>query len=411
MLVGRVVFMVVSYLLIVHLQRGQRSERAGPRDGFRGPMCAWEGGAMSRKERTIVVIGGGGHAKVLISVLRKLPWTSPATRTPATSASSWALPAWATTACFRTCSRPPRLRGDHGRGQGRRLVAARRAPGQLESLGYQFPVIVSPDAVVNIEVELGAGTVVFDGAVVNTGVTTGAACIVNTNATLEHDCRLGDNVHIAPGATVSGGVTIGSHSFVGAGAVVIHGVRIADGCLIGAGAVVTADIAVPGTYAGVPPGGSVERDGAPRGDPRPGRLEAGPAQERAAHAGPAAARLHGRGGRRERPLRPGGRDDGQRRDRRDRPGHGAEVPFLRDPALADDMTPVSRATIDVLERLGPAGQAYEQVCQLMPNCPLRTADDVVASHRQFVETRPRRRSRSCATAGRTPGGRCAARPT
>ena len=65
---------------------------------------------------------------------------------------------------------------------------------------------------------------------------------------------------------------------------------------------------------------------------------------------------------------------------------GAEVPFLRDPTLADDITPVSRATIDVLERLGQAGQAYEQVCQLMPNCPLRTADDVTASHRQFVAT-------------------------
>jgi UDP-perosamine 4-acetyltransferase len=47
-------------------------------------------------------------------------------------------------------------------------------------------------------------------------------------------------------------VVIGSHSFVGAGAVVIQGVRIADGCLIGAGAVVTLDIAVPGTYVGVP---------------------------------------------------------------------------------------------------------------------------------------------------------------
>ena len=65
---------------------------------------------------------------------------------------------------------------------------------------------------------------------------------------------------------------------------------------------------------------------------------------------------------------------------------GAEVPFLRDPTLADDITPVSRATIDVLERLGQAGQAYEQVCQLMPNCPLRTSEDVTASHRQFVAT-------------------------
>ncbi len=66
--------------------------------------------------------------------------------------------------------------------------------------------------------------------------------------------------------------------------------------------------------------------------------------------------------------------------------HGAEVPFMRDPALADDVTPVSAATIDVLERLDPSGQTYAHVCQLMPNCPLRTADDVVAGYRQFVDT-------------------------
>lgn len=62
---------------------------------------------------------------------------------------------------------------------------------------------------------------------------------------------------------------------------------------------------------------------------------------------------------------------------------GAEVPFLRDPALADDVTPVSAATVDALERLDPDGD-IGAVAQLMPNCPLRTADDVRASHAAFV---------------------------
>lgn len=62
---------------------------------------------------------------------------------------------------------------------------------------------------------------------------------------------------------------------------------------------------------------------------------------------------------------------------------GAEVPFLRDPALSDDMTPVSAATADALDRLG---DGIEAVAQLMPNCPLRTADDVRASHAAFVES-------------------------
>ena len=62
---------------------------------------------------------------------------------------------------------------------------------------------------------------------------------------------------------------------------------------------------------------------------------------------------------------------------------GAEVPFLRDSALADDLTPVSAATVDVLERIDAEGR-FSAVAQLMPNCPLRIADDVRASYAVFV---------------------------
>ncbi len=65
---------------------------------------------------------------------------------------------------------------------------------------------------------------------------------------------------------------------------------------------------------------------------------------------------------------------------------GADVPFLRGAALADDQTPVSAATVDALERLDPDGTRFDAVAQLMPNCPLRDADDVLASFRQFEAT-------------------------
>ncbi len=65
---------------------------------------------------------------------------------------------------------------------------------------------------------------------------------------------------------------------------------------------------------------------------------------------------------------------------------GAEVPFLRSSQISDDMTPVSVVTADALERLDPDGSEYCVVAQLMPNCPLRTAQDVVSSQKQFIET-------------------------
>jgi len=63
---------------------------------------------------------------------------------------------------------------------------------------------------------------------------------------------------------------------------------------------------------------------------------------------------------------------------------GAEVPFLRPAALADDQTPVSAATADALDRVG--GDAFANVAQLMPNCPLRTASDLRTSYETFIES-------------------------
>jgi N-acylneuraminate cytidylyltransferase len=65
---------------------------------------------------------------------------------------------------------------------------------------------------------------------------------------------------------------------------------------------------------------------------------------------------------------------------------GAEVPFMRDSQLADDHTHAYTVTLDALRRLDPNLEQYVDVAQLMPNCPLRTAEDVCASYQQFVET-------------------------
>ena len=40
---------------------------------------------------------------------------------------------------------------------------------------------------------------------------------------------------------------------------------------------------------------------------------------------------------------------------------GADVPFLRVPALADDLIPVSAVTADALERLDPEAELYDTV--------------------------------------------------
>ena len=67
--------------------------------------------------------------------------------------------------------------------------------------------------------------------------------------------------------------------------------------------------------------------------------------------------------------------------------YGAEVPFLREKNLADDYCPVSLVTLDAVDRLENSTDQYENVCQLMANCPLRDDIDILNSYQQFSGTR------------------------
>jgi pseudaminic acid cytidylyltransferase len=66
--------------------------------------------------------------------------------------------------------------------------------------------------------------------------------------------------------------------------------------------------------------------------------------------------------------------------------YGAEIPFIRNASLADDITPTSLVTLDALEKVDPDGHQYDFVAQLMATCPLRNAEDVRNSYFQFEET-------------------------
>lgn len=201
----------------------------------------------------IVVIGSGGHAKVLVSVLRKAGWHLVGYTDRADAGPLLGAP-WLGADEVLTGVLVERPGCSAVVGIGKVDAGSLRAGvlRDLEQLGFALPAVVSPDAVVNEEVALGAGTVVFDGAVVNSGAVTGDGCILNSGCIVEHDCVLGADVHVAPGATICGGSRVGDHSMIGAGAIVIHGVTICAECMVGAGSVVTHDLTEPGVYAGVP---------------------------------------------------------------------------------------------------------------------------------------------------------------
>lgn len=101
---------------------------------------------------------------------------------------------------------------------------------------------ISPRAYIANGVEIGVGTVISHNAVINPDTKIGNHCIINTGAVVEHDTLVGDLSHIAPGVTICGGVTIGRGCWIGAKSVVIEGKSIGENCMIGAGSVIVRDV-------------------------------------------------------------------------------------------------------------------------------------------------------------------------
>lgn len=119
--------------------------------------------------------------------------------------------------------------------------------------GVSWYTAIHPTAVVSgLHTEIGEGSAVMANAVINPYVTIGRHCIINSNATVEHDNRISDYAHVSVGAKLAGAVQIGTRTWIGIGASVIQGIEICDDCMVGAGAVVIRNIEQPGTYVGVP---------------------------------------------------------------------------------------------------------------------------------------------------------------
>lgn len=193
----------------------------------------------------VIVIGGGGHAKVLIDCIQSAGDTVVGVLDDALAVGSTVLdvPVLGKTSDYKKYPDQKFMIAVGSNAVRRRLA---------ESMTAEWYTAVHPRAVVSQYAALGAGCVVMPNAVINAEAVVGAHCIINTGAIVEHDNRLADFVHISPSAALAGTVSVGAETHIGIGAVVRNNIQICGGCTIGAGAVVVKNITESGVYVGVP---------------------------------------------------------------------------------------------------------------------------------------------------------------
>lgn len=200
---------------------------------------------MSTAVRPLVLLGAGGHARVLVALARAAGHPVLGVCDPTLAAD--AISRWEDLDVLGDDGALDRLPPGRvalvlGIGQLATGTLRERLYAAWRARGYDFPALVHPAAWVAPGVVLADGVQVMAGAVIQPGCEIGANSIVNTRAGVDHDCRLGRDVHVSPGATLCGTVTVEDGAFIGAGATVIQGLRIGARAVVGAGVTLVRDL-------------------------------------------------------------------------------------------------------------------------------------------------------------------------
>jgi sugar O-acyltransferase (sialic acid O-acetyltransferase NeuD family) len=194
--------------------------------------------------KPLVIIGGGGHASVLLDILLQqdreilgfvCPKVDPS-RSIFSNIQHYANDSdvlnWSTNS----------IRLVNGLGSLPNEALRNIIYENFCNLGYEFETVIANSANVSGYSKLAQGCQILPGAIVQTGAQIGENTIINSGVIIEHDCKIGKNNHIAPNAVLSGGVMTQQDVHVGTGASIIQSIKIGANAIVGAGATVVKNI-------------------------------------------------------------------------------------------------------------------------------------------------------------------------
>ncbi len=178
--------------------------------------------------KPLILIGAGGHAKVVLAALASQgkSITAYVDPNPASWLDAQSIPRLSEAELQALLPQAPELIIGF-MGLTTEALERRRALMQdYQSKGAHFPAVTHAAATIGSPVVLSAGVQVLSAAVVNPYAIIKDGAVVNSGAVVEHDAIIGAGAHIAPRAVVLGEARIGECSFIGANAVVVQGVNV-----------------------------------------------------------------------------------------------------------------------------------------------------------------------------------------
>lgn len=193
-------------------------------------------------KEAIVLVGAGGHCKIIIESLDKKKYDIAGILDNFAEKGSY-------------ICQVPVIGGDEDapalleRGVLNAAVAVvgnlkirRKLLDQYRAMGFRFPAIIHPSCRLSESAQIGQGAALLANSCINAEARIGDFATVNTGAIVEHEVSVGENSHIAPGAILLGGCKIGRETMVGAGSTILQQKAVGDHCMVGAGSLVLKDV-------------------------------------------------------------------------------------------------------------------------------------------------------------------------
>ncbi len=203
--------------------------------------------------KNAVVVGAGGQARAVISLLRdcgQVPVAVLDVKEPEAVELIMGVPVLSAKSSFIEFSFDKQndfyiaLGDNHARQSWWQKLSSKR---------LSCPNLISPSAKIDKAASLGSGNLICANVFIGPEVIVGFNNIINTGAIIEHETKIGSHSHFSTGSVIAGRAVVSDSCFIGAGSTIIDKIKVSRGVTLGAGAVLVkhADIE-NGTYVGCP---------------------------------------------------------------------------------------------------------------------------------------------------------------
>ena len=196
-------------------------------------------------QNNIVIVGGGGHAKMCIDIIkqiniyniigivdRNLPKNSEIMGIKIIGSDNDLISIFKSNACIAI----------NAVGGGTNATIRQNIFDNLKEIGFILPPIIHKSAIIEPSAILKEGSQIMAGAIIGSEAVIGENCIINSGAIVSHNCIINKNSHITPGAILAGNVKIGQNSIVGMGATIFYDIQIGKNVIINNGKNIFQDI-------------------------------------------------------------------------------------------------------------------------------------------------------------------------